>query len=65
MYIIKFILSLILGFTIGFGLWYLILWFITSEPNLFVWHWAVKTVYLLFGFSSATGIIDGLLKELE
>lgn len=65
MYIIKFVLVLLLGLSFGFGLWYLIFWFITNEPNLFTWHWITKIVYLFFGFLSAGGIIESILKEID
>jgi len=64
MHIIKLVLTLILSFFFGFGLWYLLLWFITNESNLFEWHWGVKILYLLLGFSATTGILNGLIKEI-
>ncbi len=52
-----------LGFVFGFGFWYLIFWFVSNEPNMFVWHWVTKIVYLFFGFSSTTGIINATIKD--
>ena len=51
---------MIFSFVFGFGFWYLIFWFLTNEPNLFMWHWLTKTLYLVFSFSSLGGIIKGI-----
>jgi hypothetical protein len=59
----KTILLFAFGLLFGFGFWYLIFWFITVEPNLFVWHWVTKIVYLFFSFASTSGVINGLLKD--
>jgi multisubunit Na+/H+ antiporter MnhE subunit len=53
---------LILGFVFGFGIWYLIFWFITNDPNLFAWHWAVKIIYLFISFSSTSASIKALFE---
>jgi hypothetical protein len=58
MEIIKFILVIILGTIIGFGLWYLIFWFVSNEPNLFLWHPVGKIFYLMLGLASSTNIIN-------
>jgi hypothetical protein len=60
---LKVILSALTAILFGFGFWYLIFWFVTTEPNLFLWHWGTKTVYLLFAFASASGISEALIKE--
>ncbi len=60
---IKVLFLFLLGFVFGFGFWYLIFWFVSNEPNMFVWHWVTKIVYLFFGFSSTTGIINALIKD--
>ena len=60
---IKVIALFLIGFIFGFGFWYLIFWFVTTEPNLFVWHWATKMIYLFFAFATTTGAINGLLKD--
>ncbi len=59
----KVIFLFLLGFIFGFGFWYLIFWFVTTEPNLFVWHWVTKIVYLFFAFASTSGVINGLIKD--
>ena len=53
---------MIFSFVFGFGFWYLIFWFLTNEPNLFMWHWLTKTLYLVFSFSSLGAIIEGILE---
>jgi hypothetical protein len=57
---IKFIFVLILSVIIGFGLWYLIFWFVSNESNLFLWHPVGKIFYLIFGIASSTNIINGI-----
>jgi hypothetical protein len=63
MELIKFILITIFSIIIGFGLWYSIFWFFTLEPNLFLWHWAVKVIFLILSVSSSSNIVDGYLKN--
>jgi multisubunit Na+/H+ antiporter MnhE subunit len=60
---IKVLLLFILGVIFGFGLWYLIFWFVTNESNLFEWHWGTKVVYLIFSFASTSGTIEALIKD--
>jgi hypothetical protein len=52
-----------LSIVIGCGLWYLIFWFITNEPNLFTWHWGTKLFYLLLASTSSESISGGLTKN--
>lgn len=63
MEIIKTILTFLLGFIFGFGFWYLIFWFVSNEPNLFLWHWVTKILYLMFSFASTSGILKSLLND--
>jgi len=63
MELIKFILITIFSIIVGFGLWYLIFWFITVEPNLFLWHWATKVIFLILSVGSSSNIVDGYLKN--
>jgi hypothetical protein len=63
MELIKTILILILSIVFGFGLWYLIFWFVSSEPDLFTWHWGTKILYLILVMSSSTSIFDSLIKN--
>jgi hypothetical protein len=39
--------QLILAFAMAFGFYYLVGWFISNEPNLFVWTTLGKVAYLL------------------
>jgi hypothetical protein len=59
----KYILILIFSIIFGFGLWYLIFWFLTTEYNLFLWHWVTKIVYLLLSISSSSSISDNNLNK--
>ena len=60
---IKFVLIMILSIVFGFGFWYLIFWFITTDPNLFLWHWVTKTIYLIFSMAASQGIFQGLSRN--
>lgn len=60
---IKLILIILLSVFFGFWFWYLIFWFITNEPNLFLWHWVTKIIYILFSLGASQGIFEGLLKN--
>ena len=62
MVMFKTILVLILSLIMGFGMWYLIFWFITSESNLFVWGPWTKGFYLFFGIASSGQILEELNK---
>lgn len=42
--------KMIIAISIAFGFWYLVFWFVTSEPNLFIWGGLIKFLYLFFGF---------------
>jgi hypothetical protein len=63
MELIKNITILVLSFVVGFGLWYLIFWFVTSEPDLFTWHWGIKIFYLILAGSSSQGTFEVLIKN--
>ena len=58
---VKLIISRLLSLILGFGVWYLIFWFVSAESNLFIWGPWTKVFYLFLGFSSTTSII----KETE
>jgi len=49
---------------IGFGFWYLIGWFISSESDLLLWPWYGKLFYLLFSYQSTNGAVDELSKHV-
>lgn len=63
MELIKNILSLLISTAFGSGVWYLVFWFVSNEPNLFTWHWITKVVYLILAGSSAQGIFEALTKK--
>jgi hypothetical protein len=62
MEIVKFILILLLSLIIGFGFWYLIFWFVSSESNLFIWGPWTKAFYLIFGFTSSGKTLEEIVK---
>ena len=59
---IKTILAILFGAIIGFGIWYLVGWFLSGEPNMLLWDPMGKLVYLFFGFMSTAGMIEELGK---
>lgn len=61
---IKYILVVTFSTLFGFGLWYLIFWFISNESNLFLWHPIGKIFYLIFGIASSTNIINGINEKI-
>jgi len=63
MEIIKSISLLLLCIVFGSGIWYLIFWFVSNEPNLFAWHWVTKVVYLILAGGSSQGTFDGLTNK--
>jgi hypothetical protein len=58
MTLIKSIIALILSLTIGFGLWYLVIWFISAESNLLAWEPWTKAFYLFFGLSASSQFLE-------
>jgi hypothetical protein len=60
---IKLIFLLLFSILIGFGLWYLVFWFLSNEPNLFLWHWVSKMFYLILGVSSTNGVFENTTKN--
>jgi hypothetical protein len=57
---IKTILRLFTSILIGYGLWYIIFYFITSNVNLLEWNIATKLVYLGFGLITTSKLEDDL-----
>ena len=51
--ILKNILIILFSLTMGFGVWYLIIWFITLNINPFEWGLLTKLIYLILGYSSS------------
>lgn len=57
---IKTLLRLFTSILIGYGLWYIIFYFITSNINLLEWNIATKLVYLGFGLITTSKLEDEL-----
>jgi hypothetical protein len=62
--LIRLFFMVLISLIFGFGVWYLILWFITAEPNLFIWGMWTKIFYLFFG-GIATEAIAKILNEYD
>lgn len=63
MVLIKTILAFLVSFIGGFGIWYFIFFFLTSEPNLLLWHWVTKILYLIFSMSAVNGIANQITND--
>ena len=57
---IKTLLRLFTSILIGYGLWYIIFYFLTSNVNLLEWNIATKLVYLGFGLITTSKLEDEL-----
>ena len=49
--ILKNMLIILLSLIMGFGVWFLIIWFVTLDFNLFEWGLVTKLIYLILGYS--------------
>lgn len=63
MLLIKTIFILLTSFILGFGFWYLVLWFLTNEQNLFLWSMWTKGFYLIFSITSTSGVMEEFSKH--
>jgi hypothetical protein len=62
MSLIKTIFIFLISFILGFGFWYLVLWFLTNEQNLFHWGMWTKGFYLIFSITSTSGALEEFTK---
>ena len=62
MALIKTIFAFIFAFLGGFGIWYFIFFFLTTEANPLLWHWVTKILYLIFSMSAVNGIANQITK---
>jgi len=49
--ILKNMLIILFSLIMGFGVWFLIIWFVTLDFNLFEWGLVTKLIYLILGYS--------------
>lgn len=61
--IIKSMLIILFSLIMGFGIWYLIIWFITLDVNLLEWGLMTKLIYLILGYSSSEITRESLIKN--
>ena len=54
------LLKTIIAILLGFGIWYLIGWFLSNEMNPLLWSLNGKLAYLLVGFISSDGVLNEL-----
>ena len=52
------IIKLILVVSVGYGTWYLIIWFLMNESNPFEWSLLAKIIFLIMGGLSTNNIIN-------
>ena len=51
---------LLLSLILGFGIWYIMFWFLLNESNMFIWSTFSKVIYITLSFLSASGIAENL-----
>jgi hypothetical protein len=61
--ILKNMLIILFSLTMGFGVWYLIILFITLNVNPFEWGLMTKLIYLILGYSSSEVTRETLRKN--
>lgn len=52
------IIKLILVVTVGYGVWYLIIWFLMNESNPFQWNLVSKIIFLIMGGLATNNVIN-------
>lgn len=59
---------MILAMILAFGIWYVIFWFISTEPNPLLWDGLFKFIYLILGlilWNKLENDFSGLINEKE
>jgi hypothetical protein len=52
------IIKLILVVTVGYGVWYLIIWFLMNESNPLQWNLLSKIIFLIMGGLATNNVIN-------
>lgn len=63
--LLKRILIITTSLTIGFGLWYLIVWLFVNNPNPFEWTLFSKVVYLFMSYVTTETTRDFLMRNQQ
>ncbi len=61
--ILKKILIISSSLILGFGVWYLVMWLIITNPNPFIWSLFSKLVYLILSYGSTEATREYLMKS--
>jgi hypothetical protein len=61
--ILKKILIISSSLILGFGVWYLVMWLIITNPNPFEWSLFSKLVYLILSYGSTEATREYLMKS--
>jgi ABC-type arginine transport system permease subunit len=56
---------MVLCFVVGFGEWYLITWFITSESDPLKWNMVAKIIYLIFSGLTTEGLQKMIINNID
>lgn len=48
---------------LAFALWYVMFFFVTTQPNAFLWNIWTKIAYVFIGAITAIALIDTILRE--
>jgi hypothetical protein len=59
------LIYMVLCFVVGFGEWYLMTWFITSESDPLKWSMVVKIVYLIFSAFTTESLQKLVLNKIN
>jgi hypothetical protein len=63
MKLFKEIIIILFSLTFGFGVWYLVFWFISLQFNPFKWGLGAKFLYLFLTYLSTESMLDRLRKQ--
>ena len=60
MQLIRSIFIILFSALFGFGVWYLVLWFLTNQPDPLQWSILTKIIYLFLGWAAMIGVAQAI-----
>ena len=63
MKLFKEIIIILFSLTFAFGIWYLVFWLISLQPDPFRWGMGAKFLYLFLTYVSNESVMDRLRKQ--
>lgn len=61
---IKGTIFIVISLFLGFFIWYLVFFFLTGESNPIEWSITAKIFYLIFGYATSGGILEGIFEMI-